>query len=487
MKVDLVQILAEMRGSLCTQFSKEFEQLDGLSTHLDEQLEAWRYTSSRQLLIDNPFYSFREQFNSWRTTPPRDVVDTKQMIQDFSDFNHFLKRPCTEDAKFFTKKLLSINQKRRTKLKYHQVALDLLLQRWQKVLDEEESAWHIDYMNELRSRIMTQLEDWLQQLKLLSAQLSTLGFEPGWWFDLSNGQLRHEGLEHIKRWVIYLQNDQGVQEIARLLGQFVQNSESEKIEMINTIETYRYVAIDEQANEEIVGLKIGADVANIVPAERSLLSDPDTAILFDLKFVENRLLCFESQGSFWQEEEQSVEKENSINENDSGPMILCVDTSGSMAGYPEQIAKAIALFLALKAKRENRACYIINFSTRIESFEVSLSGGLSNLFIFLKKSFHGGTDAAPALSHALEMMQKESYQKADLLMISDFVMGKLSSNILDKINLQRLQQNRFYSLVIGSHFIQNNMNSYFDREWIYDHRHQSINALSHTLSHISES
>ena len=96
---------------------------------------------------------------------------------------------------------------------------------------------------------------------------------------------------------------------------------------------------------------------------------------------------------------------------------------------------------------------------------------------FLQMSFHGGTDVAPALSHALDTMQSEQYAKADLLMISDFVMGHLPSQIREAIEAQRLNGSRFHSLVINQAFHAQDVRSLFDQEWIYDPHSSQITEL----------
>ena len=159
-------------------------------------------------------------------------------------------------------------------------------------------------------------------------------------------------------------------------------------------------------------------------------------------------------------------------------MILCIDTSGSMAGLPENIAKAMALFLGTKAKSENRPCFVINFSMGIKTFEITDKTGISNLITFLRQSFHGGTDAAPALHHALKMMEQKNYQKADLLMISDFVMNSLPTNLLAAIATQReAGGNQFNSLVIGNAFMSERLKTHFDHEWIYNPNTRKIQEL----------
>ena len=46
---------------------------------------------------------------------------------------------------------------------------------------------------------------------------------------------------------------------------------------------------------------------------------------------------------------------------EKGPVIICIDTSGSMNGEPEDIAKSLSLFILLECIKEKRSCYIISF------------------------------------------------------------------------------------------------------------------------------
>lgn len=46
----------------------------------------------------------------------------------------------------------------------------------------------------------------------------------------------------------------------------------------------------------------------------------------------------------------------------SGPIILCLDTSGSMMGAREVVAKALALECMRQARTQKRACYLYSFS-----------------------------------------------------------------------------------------------------------------------------
>jgi hypothetical protein len=47
---------------------------------------------------------------------------------------------------------------------------------------------------------------------------------------------------------------------------------------------------------------------------------------------------------------------------DRGPILLCVDTSGSMRGARETVAKALALECMRAAREQERDCYVFAFS-----------------------------------------------------------------------------------------------------------------------------
>ena len=478
---------------ISTQLSVEFKELllslPNVSDYIDDKLVSWNIETTRSLFVENPFGYFKDRLQIISNHGLNNVKETKDAIADYAKLLKLLKKPKETEVEFFTQKMLSSSKKKRTTLTEFNRAAQLLFERWQELLHKGSAQWYLEQLNLSRLAMVKRLKQWLEHLETLSENLSSMGIEPGWWFDLSAGQLTLENLDQIQRWTSYLQNDQGAQEISRLLGNILKASESEEIEYIQRLVVFNEDRIDNNAQDELIGLTLGRDLNNVIPGELSLLSDPDTGLLFDLKYVESQLLCFESHGFTHHQEVEMIEEESTVSQNNAGPMMICIDTSGSMSGYPEQIAKAMALYLAFKARKEKRSCYIINFSTKIDTFEISQSNDLTLLFSFLRKSFHGGTDVAPALRHAIEMMQNKTYQRSDLLIISDFVMGSLDRSMLEQIEQQRQKENHFYSLVIGSEFMTKRLHTYFDKEWIYDGSTQMINQLikfSNQIDQITE-
>jgi uncharacterized protein with von Willebrand factor type A (vWA) domain len=165
-------------------------------------------------------------------------------------------------------------------------------------------------------------------------------------------------------------------------------------------------------------------------------------------------------------------------------MIICVDTSGSMSGEPESVAKSIALALAMKSMEQKRDCYLISFSTGIEVRDLSTQRGLAELLDFLQMSFGGGTDGAPALRHAIDKMGEENYARADLLMISDFGMPAITPDLKQQMDEARTRDCKFYALNIGATQGRAIQHKEFDAEWQYNPATMGIKELTGIVEQI---
>ena len=375
----------------------------------------------------------------------------------------------------------SQESKKRDLKKVHEdqvICRKLLLQQWRKLLDEQIAKWEIEAIQKFRQKLLNKLEEWLKNLQLLADALDDLSIEPGLLFDLSKGNLSLSNIEQLKRWVEYISKDKGVKELCDMLGRLRRAEKTRRQELVkNTLTVTEYVP-DINSKEEIVGVYLGKDVEHAIPQEIALLSDDETAVLFDIKFAEDRLMCFEMEGIQTNSHEIEEERLIEVEEKEKlGPMIICVDTSGSMQGSPETIAKAVTLFMATRAVSQKRDCLLINFSTSIETLDLSGNIGIAKAIEFLQRSFHGGTDASPAFEHALDMMAKEKYEQSDLLIISDFIMASLPESLYEKISTAKKDKNRFYSLSIGDLFLTKKLQEMFDDEWIYNPSTSNISSI----------
>lgn len=300
-------------------------------------------------------------------------------------------------------------------------------------------------------------------------------------FGNQKGNLSRYSIAQILNYFNMIKNNKALMDICDILGR-MQNEEKELYkEKIMELTAYSYTQTTptKRYKEEIIGITLGNDLENIVPQEMSLLDDEDLELLFDLKYIENRLFCFEKQGLISNQEkgqkeiEKEIEKERK-KEDQKGPIIICVDTSGSMQGSPETIAKAITLMLTAKARKENRNCYLINFSTSTICTDMSGAMGINKINDFLELSFNGGTDVGAGLRVGVEQMNKENYKNSDLLVISDGDFGYIDSNLHKQIEEKRKQKNKFYLLDVDGN---SGKKDFFDKHWVYDSNTKNIRIL----------
>lgn len=287
-----------------------------------------------------------------------------------------------------------------------------------------------------------------------------------------SGANLHKNIMNLTHWLKVLESD-SVKKLCDMLGSLYKIENEMQLERFALSEDFSTAIPTPFAKDEIRGVTLGRDLENVLPQELALLDDKDFGILFDLKFAENRLFCFEKSG--YESEGESHKAQ------DKGAMILCVDTSGSMSGTPETIAKAIALFLAQRAMEANRKCYLINFSVGINTLDLTPPNGLFELMKFLQMSFSGGTDALPALRAGLTKMRDEGYKNADLLMISDFVFDSRDLAEFKGLAEQKGDDNKCYSLYIGDFTRKRQDSELFSKEFYFNGDTNEVVAFCKTI------
>lgn len=463
---------ADIGADLDARYPALLEDSAAMRSHIAQQVSEWTVATKSALRTGFPHASHAETLAKWRVrlqSPSIALDEGKAAVKDFLGFCKAARHPENED---FWNKQFTVRE-HGTALAQKlagdpAISARLLLQEWQKRMDQVRAEWELREIAVRRAALMKQLDTLLRMLQQLQERLQALGLDTGLLLDLSKGNLTPQDIAQFERWARYLAQDEGIRKICELLGKMRQIELSERIERVKSTALVQAALPDINSREEIVGIRFGRDIEHALPSELALLSDPETALLFDLKFAESALMCFDMQGMRDVAEQVEIDEERSVSEADKqGPMVICIDTSGSMQGTPETVAKAIALFLAARARKEKRACYLINFSTTIDTLDLGAEVGMDALLRFLQMSFHGGTDVAPAFDHALAKMEGEVYRNADLLVVSDFVMAGLPEPLLARIEQRRLDGNRFHSLVVGETAMRHRLRTHFDNEWVY--------------------
>ncbi|MCK9206981.1 MAG: VWA domain-containing protein [Salinivirgaceae bacterium] len=343
------------------------------------------------------------------------------------------------------------------------------LKDWEKNLFTKKHKFELDEVDKARKTFMQSLYEKVTQFNQLKELLEPFTKDLGRLWDLSGGVWKNSGFELLKKFADILENDKAIKELAEMLGRYRKSEkEFEEVEIDKIIVKPKFKP--QHANKgEVVGIRESDDISSMLPIEAATLLNPNTRPIFLKKFAEKKLMTydFKNQG---EDTERINIKERQLKEKEDGkgPIIICVDTSGSMQGTPERVAKTICFALTKTALKDKRYCFLISFSTKIQTIELTdLQNSLDKLVAFLGMSFNGGTDANPALEKALEMLETNDYKKADVLMVSDFLMDTLKKGIIENIEKAKTNKTRFHSLTISDN-ANTNVIKQFNHNWNYN-------------------
>ena len=292
------------------------------------------------------------------------------------------------------------------------------------------------------------------------------GSTPRMW-DASPGTLTDIEWPLLEHYGTVLKGEPSVRALAELLGRG-RAAEDREAPLVPVEVVYEREDVEYFGRSEVRGITFGKDLASLLPPEIALLASDETEALFDRHFAEGKLLTFDYKSAAGRHRSETrIEYRRAAAAN--GPIVLCVDVSGSMAGVPERVAKACALAVTRNALEAGRRCYLISFSDKQTHFEATgLPEGLPALVDFLGLSYRGGTEIGAALSSALDMVESERYQNADVLVISDFRVPKLFTRLTRRLTKVREATGlRLFSLTVTDKPVDDYLNV-FDRRFHYD-------------------
>lgn len=183
------------------------------------------------------------------------------------------------------------------------------------------------------------------------------------------------------------------------------------------------------------GVTLGNDVERLLPAELGMYMNPKTKLDFLRRFMEGETLQFEQKGK------EVLGK---------GPIVLCLDQSGSMKNLETQ-SKGFALALMSIAKRQKRDFCLITFSNAVKTIQypkgkISIDDMVSLATTFMS----GGTNFVRPLNESLKVINKSRFEKADVVFVTDGE-ARVGEDFLERFNRSKKEKKfNVLSLVIGS-------------------------------------
>lgn len=309
----------------------------------------------------------------------------------------------------------------------------------------------------------TVLAEWSERARAwasIADIFGDLGSMMGRGWDLAAGVLKHVGWHDLVRLRALIAKLPQIQDVARSLGRLqvsdVEPSVAEQIlEPVRRLEQELREVLTPIVPVEIRGLERSGELARMLPVEAVQLGHPKLKMLWHARRAERALLTYRAEGV--EVERVEVEREGMVERPgirprpERGPIIAVIDTSGSMNGVPEQVAKALVLELARVAHAERRRCYLYAYSGPGQVLEHELDvgpRGIGRLLEFLQASFGGGTDIG-ALTAVLRRLEQETWRRADVVVATDGE-WRAPGTLVDAVVKARAAGTRFHGVQIGA-------------------------------------
>ena len=192
---------------------------------------------------------------------------------------------------------------------------------------------------------------------------------------------------------------------------------------------------------DIGGITVGNDLSSLLPTELALLSEPATQSVFYKNYATRRLQVF-----------ASTSHDTKGKKHRDGPVIICMDTSGSMKGEPVLVAKALTMAICIIAQRNHRPVLVVRYSEGHELFRLhNIGEQKKDILEFLGVVGMGGNNEDELFRWLFTdiMPNERDYDAADVLCISDFGWTPVREESMELIENEKRKGMVFYGLNIA--------------------------------------
>ncbi|MCF0217899.1 MAG: VWA domain-containing protein [Malacoplasma sp.] len=278
-------------------------------------------------------------------------------------------------------------------------------------------------------------------------------------WDLTSLEERESQLfRAVENYYNIVKDDENLKRFIRIIGTFTE-------ENIELLEEEKDLFL-ENIPQETFALYQSSDLNNLLASEIAQLDDPDLQIIFLKNFVEQKLLTYQLWGIEREIQEEWVIK---LKESgDIGPLFICLDTSGSMRNLKEIISKALTLVFVKELEKMNVNLVFVPFSMDAKFYDLYESKvKFKSVKMNLRKSFYGGTDLEKLVNTIDDVIHKQKYERANILLISDMVFKKLPNQVLKKVKEIKERGHKFHSLSINDVNYKNSLLKLFNTAWTY--------------------
>ncbi|MFN0185664.1 MAG: VWA domain-containing protein [Aquabacterium sp.] len=283
--------------------------------------------------------------------------------------------------------------------------------------------------------------EWLREqgdLDRLQLLLRALGDLPNLRWDQLKGLLAHRGWADAQRIADHLARLPALAELIRRLGRARRDIAPRRAppppaDVSPPTQGWRVVQTRlPDMPGELRGIRLSDRLERMLGSEAVQLAHPVLRKLWRARLAESRLLTYDTEAELRDLRPDPTQAARAAatpappQALSRGPILICLDTSGSMRGAPEHIAKAVVLQAVRTARDEQRGCLMIAFGGPQEIMERALGSdadSLAALLDLMGQSFDGGTDVQAPIERAIQRVHEARWASADLLIVSDGEFG----------------------------------------------------------------
>ncbi|MEE2903961.1 MAG: VWA domain-containing protein [Myxococcota bacterium] len=436
-----------------------------LRYQIASDLLKWMRDTHKKIRLKPQFQDEIDELKFWSEQT------TKQLVSRSSALFQYLKghyEPHEFNYEFYEDKI--IEAKKETSYASDEIELVYcdLFSSWDGLLSAKYFKFYLSEWEQEEEEFTDLVESKASELSRLMDILSPVSNYLGW--NLEKSLWHDTSFDVLKSYSEFLEDEKCLKDLVDKLGKLRESEiELEEEVLSSTISNQSWIN-DPLFRGEISGVTNSDNLSALLSGEAGTLGNKQTEDLFLFKFAQKNLQTFKYEDRrLMRSDEEHIEVYKREKEKEKGPFIICVDTSGSMEGEPERIAKVLCMGILKEAMIDNRKVFLVNFSAGVKFIDLqNISESMDELVKFLKMSFYGGTDITHALAKSIETIQEKDYQKADVLVISDFIMYQVKDWVISKVKqLQEDNQTQFHSLILSKNPTEKIVDC-FDNSWLYN-------------------
>lgn len=202
------------------------------------------------------------------------------------------------------------------------------------------------------------------------------------------------------------------------------------------------MSLEHATKSDILGVTLSHEIRSMLPLECVQCSDDVLYDLFLYKYATNCLQTFQHKSEMLKSSRSLVRRPARL----KGPMVVCVDRSGSMNGHDVQV-NSLMMRLLMLAEQQKRDLFLISFS--VGAVPIDVKNNRTALLDFFRQRSVGDTSAVRMLEILFSLLEKGAYASADVLWCTDFLIPLCGEGQRRRIMEYRRQGTKFYGLKIG--------------------------------------